>query len=121
MLELLIDSRDFDFIGAGTQIDLYCLQNDIPPKEKYRIRLVIEELVQQILLAELSEPDIRVTVEYAPDAQTAVIFAEYPGDRFDPRDSDNKLSLSVLTGVTETIDFAYDDYQKQNHVEIRLK
>ncbi len=121
VLELLIDSRDFDFIGAGTQIDLYCLQNDIPPKEKYRIRLVIEELVQQILLAAFAEPDVRVTVEYAPDAQTAVIFADYTGDRFDPRDSDNELSLSVLTGVTETIDFKYDDSQKQNHVEIRLK
>ena len=32
-------------IGAGTQIDLYCMQNDISPKEKYRIRLVIEELL----------------------------------------------------------------------------
>ena len=121
VLELLIDSRDFDFIGAGTQIDLYCLQNDIPPKEKYRIRLVIEELVQQILLAELSEPDIRVTVEYAPDAQTATVFADYPGDRFDPHDTKNDLSLSVLTGIAETIGYTYDETQKQNHVAIGLK
>ena len=121
VLELLIDSRDFDFIGAGTQIDLYCLQNDIPPKEKYRIRLVIEELVQQILLAELSEPDIRVTVEYAPDAQTASVFADYPGDRFDPHDTNNELSLTVLTGTAETINYTYDASQKQNHVEVRLK
>ena len=121
VLELLIDSRDFDFIGAGTQIDLYCLQNDIPPKEKYRIRLVIEELVQQILLAEFPDPDIRVTVEYAPDAQTASVFADYPGDRFDPHDTNNELSLTVLTGTAETINYMYDASQKQNHVEVRLK
>ena len=121
VLELAVDSRDFDFIGAGTQIDLYCLQNDIPPKEKYRIRLVIEELVQQILLAEYPEPDIRVTVEYAPDAQTATVFADYAGKRFDPRDTKNDLSLTVLTGAAEKIDYTYDDARQQNRVAIRLK
>ena len=120
VLELLIDSRDFDFIGAGTQIDLYCLQNDIPPKEKYRIRLVIEELVQQILLAEYAQPDIAVTVEYAPETQTTV-FVDYKGDRFDPHDTKNDLSLTVLTGVAEAFDYTYDDSERQNHVEIRLK
>ena len=121
VLELAVDSRDFDFIGAGTQIDLYCLQNDIPPKEKYRIRLVIEELVQQILLAEFAEPDIRVTVEYAPDAQKASIIADYAGKRFDPHDTDNDLSLSVLTGVAEKIGYSYDGSRQQNRVAVTLK
>ena len=121
MLELAVDSRDFDFIGAGTQIDLYCLQNDIPPKEKYRIRLVIEELVQQILLAEFAEPDIRVTVEYAPDVQKASIIADYAGKRFDPHDTDNDLSLSVLTGVAEKIGYSYDGSRQQNRVAVTLK
>ena len=121
VLELAVDSRDFDFIGAGTQIDLYCLQNDIPPKGKYRIRLVIEELVQQILLAEYPEPDIRVTVEYAPDAQTATVFADYTGKRFDPRDTDNDLSLTVLTGVAEKLEYTYDEARNRNRVAVRLR
>ncbi|MBQ6419757.1 MAG: amino acid ABC transporter ATP-binding protein, partial [Clostridia bacterium] len=121
ILELLIDSRDFDFIGAGTQIDLYCLQNDIPSKEKHRIRLVIEELVQQILLAEFTEPDIRVTVEYAPEAQTVSVFVDYAGERFDPHDTDNDLSLKVLAGIAQKIDYTFDDSRGMNHVSIRLK
>ena len=46
MLEFTVDTRDFDFIGAGAEIDRYCLQNDVSPKEKNRIRLAVEELTQ---------------------------------------------------------------------------
>ena len=42
VLELRIDSRDFDFIGAGTEIDRYCLQNDIAPTKRYHICLAVE-------------------------------------------------------------------------------
>ena len=122
VLEFLIDSKDFDFIGAGTQIDLYCLQNDISPKEKYRIRLVIEELVQQILLPELSDPDISVVVEYAPDVQASVITVDFAGERFDPRQSENDLSLKLLDSAAEKIGYTFDSSSdKQNHVEIKLK
>ena len=53
VLEFTITTSDFDFIGAGGSIDRYCLQNDVAPKEKYRIHLAVEELVQQILLPRL--------------------------------------------------------------------
>ncbi len=122
MLELVIGSRDFDFIGAGTQIDLYCLQNDISPREKNRIRLVFEELVQQILFREYDEPDIVVSAEYAPDEQAVRICADYAGRRFDPRDCGNDLSLKLIGSAAESLDYSYDAAaSKQNHVEIKLK
>lgn len=122
VLEFVIDSRDFDFIGAGTQIDLYCLQNDIEPRKKYRLSLAVEELVQQILLTRYTSPNISVTIEHAPDDQSVTICVEYSGERFDPRESDNELSLKLLDSSSEKIDYAYDHTaEKQNRVIIRLK
>ncbi len=122
VLEFSIGSADIDFIGAGTQIDLYCLQNDISPKEKYRIHLVFEELVRQILIPEYGEPEIGVTVEYAPDDQKVAIDVDYAGGRFDPRESANKLSLALLMNAAEKIGYEYDgSKQRPNHVELVLK
>ena len=122
ILELVIDSRDYDFIGAGSEIDRYCLQNDIPPKEKYRIRLAVEELVQQILFPRLGEPHIHVTVEYSAQEGTVVVTATYGGERFDPNDTDNELSLAVLNSAAEEIDYRYDaEADEPNRVELRMK
>ena len=65
VLTFEIESRDFDFIGAGAEIDRYCLQNDMAPKDKYRVRLVIEELVQQILLPRMQTPHMETLIEHA--------------------------------------------------------
>ena len=121
-LELLIDSRDFDFIGAGTQIDLYCLQNDIPPKEKYRIRLVIEELVQQILLPRMPELRIRIVIEHAAQESGATVTITYSGEAFDPRSSDNELSLKVMESAAELIAYSFDPAAAEgNTVRIRIR
>ena len=79
VLELTAESRDFDFIGAGAEIDRYCLQNDIPSRTKYRIRLAFEELVQQMLLPVLDRTPIRVTIEYTEAEQAATVTARYGG------------------------------------------
>ncbi len=122
VFELCIDSRDFDFIGAGTEIDRYCLQNDMAAKDKYRVRLVIEELVQQILLPRMPQPHIHILIEYAAQEQTTAVTATYGGERFDPNDTDNALSLLVLQGAAQEIRYTYDPAQDvPNRVEIRVK
>ena len=122
MLELLIDSPAFDFIGAGTDIDRYCLQHDIPPKVKNRLHLALEELVRQILLPQEIDLPLQVTIEYAAKEEAATLTAVWPGASFDPRRSDNALSLSVLQGAARSIDYRYDpDSPEPNRVEIRLK
>ena len=122
VLELRIDSRDFDFIGAGTEIDRYCLQNDIDPTKRYHICLAVEELVQQILFARYESPDVRVTVEYAPDRKTVDVTAEYAGESFDPREGGDGLSLTLLNGIAERIGYSYDgSADLPNRVDITLK
>ena len=122
ILELDIDSRDYDFVGAGAEIERYCQQNNLASKEKYRIRLAIEELVLQILLPHMPEPQIHVTVEYASLEERTDLTLNYGGERFDPQESDNELSLSVLNSVVDSISYHYDPQEeKPNYVNLRIK
>ncbi len=121
VLELTIDSRDFDFIGAGAEIDRYCLQNDIPSRTKYRIRLAFEELVQQMLLPVLDRTPIRVTIEYTEAEQAATVTARYGGERFDPQEGENELSYRMLSRSVEELTYTYNPNQADaNTVRVQM-
>ena len=122
VLELVIDSSDFDFIGAGSDIDRYCLMNEIYDKVRNRIRLVIEEMVQQILLPRMENPHIRVVIEHAAQENSTMVTISYSGDAFDPCSSDNTLSLSVLQSAAASISHHFDpDAAEQNKVLVNVK
>ena len=122
VLELLIDSREYDFFGVGSEIDRYCMQNDIPPRTKYRIRLAFEELVQQMLLPVLERTPIRVTIEYSPAEELTTVTAEYGGERFDPAEGDNELSYKVLKASVEAMSWRYEpDKEYGNIVQVLIR
>ena len=122
VLELTIDSIDFEFAGAGTDIDRYCLHNDVPPRTRYRIRLAFEELAQQILKDVLKQTALLFTIEYSQRDEKTEITAVYGGERFDPADSDNSLSYSLLKGSVEELSYQYDQQaEKPNIVRIIIR
>lgn len=121
VLEFQINSRDFDFIGAGAEIDRYCLQSDMAPKDKYRLRLVVEELVQQILLPHMNEPRMHVQMEYSDKDKSTGVTVTYAGNRFDPVDSENDLSLLVLQSAVQEFRYQFDASQDEpNRVDIQI-
>lgn len=103
VLELSIDDAAYDFLGMGSEIDRYCLQCDITARTKYRIHLVFEELVQQILMPVLEQPRIAVTVEYAEAERKVDMTVRYNGATFDPVSTDNRLSYTLLENVAEAL------------------
>lgn len=107
-LELVIDSIDFDFAGMGTDIDRYCIQHDVPPRIKYRIRLTFEELVTQILREVLEQTPLLMTIEYSQKNGETTITVEYDGERFDPADSEDGLSYKLLKGTIDDLSYHYD-------------
>ena len=107
VLEFNIDSRDYDFRSAGAEIDRYCMQNEIPPHTKYRIRLAFEELVQQMLAPLLGKTDICVTVEYAEAEGQTTVTVNYGGERFDPAAGENELSYLVLKKSVEELSYSF--------------
>ena len=122
VFETEIDSRNYDFIGFGAELDRYLLQNDVKSSDKYRIRLVIEEAVQQILIPKYTEPDIHVTVEHSMQDGGTEITICYSSERFDLRDTDNKLSLSMVENASEKIEYNFrDDEARPNEVKVWVK
>ena len=108
VLELSVDSRKYDFIGAGSEIDRYCLRSDIPPRIKYRIRLAFEELAQQILLPVLDSAPVRFMAEYSPKEEQAVVTVRYGGGRFDPAEGENQFAYDVLKRSLGDLSYTYD-------------
>lgn len=122
VLELLIDSSEYDFFGVGSEIDRYCMQNDIPPRTKYRIHLAFEELVRQMLLPVLEHTPIRVSVEYSPTEELTTVTASYGGERYDPAEGDNELSYKVLKASVENLSWRYEpDEEYCNTVQALIR
>ena len=122
VLELEVEGRDFDFIGAGTEIDRYCIQNDIPPRTKYRIRLAFEELVQQLLRPLLGQTGLHVTLEYEAAEERATVSVSYGGPRFDPGEGENELSYLFLKRSVEELTYTYEpERERPNTVSARIR
>jgi polar amino acid transport system ATP-binding protein len=122
VLELTIDGPDYDFIGAGSEIDRYCQSNMIPARVKYRIRLAFEELVQQMLWSILKETPLTVTVEYAEAEETATVTVRYGGEKYDPAAGDNALSYKVLKSSVEELTYGFDpSAETGNTVFVRIR
>ena len=122
VLELEIRGRDFDFPEMCGEIDRYCLQNDVPTRTKYRIRLAFEELLQQLLLTVLENRPVHMTVEYAPEELQTAVTVEYAGEKFDPEEGENKLSFNVLKASVEDLSYEYDpEAERANIIRIRIK
>ena len=122
VLELNVDSPEYDFLEAGAQIDRYCQKNDIPPRTKYRIRLAFEELVQQLLQEVLSKEPIHVTVEYTGEEAHSTVTVSYGGPKFDPAEGENELSYKVLKASMEELTYEYDpEAETPNIVRVQIR
>jgi len=122
VFDLLIEGKTFDFPGMVTSLENYGYKNCIAPKKIYRIESVFEELCQQLLLPKLSEPRISFTVEYDEAEDAATVIALYGGDRYDPRTSDNSLSLTILNNQVESIEHTETDTDGfTNRLTLRIR
>ena len=105
VLELNIESRDYDFLGMAGEIDQYCNKSQITPKTASRIRLAFEELVQQMLIPVLASPRIQAVIEYAEADARATMTVRYNGSQHDILENGDNLSVSLITGITSGISY----------------
>ncbi len=109
VLELSIDSRDYDFLGMAGEIDQYCSKNQIPYKTASRVRLAFEELVQQMLIPNLTQPDIQAVIEYSEAEESAALTVNYNGPEFDVTTRGDELSLKVLRSAVSDMAYSRDE------------
>ena len=120
VLELDIDSRDYDFRMAISSIDRYCQKNQIPAKMAYRIQQVYEELVQQMLLPNLKEPRIHVGIEYSESEESTDFSADYNGEPYDVTEKGDAISLSILKSAAAEIRYTAGGGEYGNRVALRI-
>lgn len=104
VLEIEIKDADFDFPAAYGEIDSFCRKNHIPSRIFMRIQLVFEELIQQILLPKLPEPDLLFSVEYSDALEEATVMVDYKGEPLDLDSTDNRLAFGMLRGAASEMD-----------------
>ena len=122
VLEIDVSSSDFNFSEASDRIDRYCIHNDVSSRTRYRIRLVLEELVQQILMPVLKDTPIIFNVEYAPLEGHTIVTTSYSGEKYNPEEGENELSYKVLRSSVEDLSYEYNpDEELPNAVRVLIK
>ena len=121
VLELKIESRDYDFLGMAGEIQTYCSRNQIAPRTAGRIQLAFEETVERVLLPVLKDPRIQAVAEYSEETGAAVWDIRYGGPRFDPQGTGDELAQAVLRGITGEIRYQWNEGQElPNQLTLRL-
>lgn len=106
VFENLITSKDFDFIGFNTGLEEFGRKSGIPQRAVYRAQSVFEELCVQIILPALpAQFALNVSVEYSQDDETVTMQIKYNGASFNPKESDNILSLRIAGNAAESIEY----------------
>lgn len=104
VFERLITSKDFDFIGFNTDLEEFGRKNQISQKAIYRSQMVFEELCVSILLPQFENDfSLNITAEYSQETEKVTMKIKYSGNRFDPKSSDNLLSLKLAENSAESI------------------
>ncbi len=118
VLELNIESRDYDFLGMAGEIDSWCTKNQIAPRLTYRLHLVFEELMG-LLLPALSVPRVQAVCEYSAQTERAEWTFSYGGPRYDLTASGDELIHSLLSGMVEKEKYTWDE-NEQFHNQLRV-
>ena len=122
VLELNIESKDYDFLAAVSEIEQYCNKNQVNPRTAQFIQLAFEETVQNLLLPVLKAPKIHAAAEYSAADESAVMTIFYNGDPGAVTTQGDELSLAVLrSAVSEMTWSPNDDNEFRSKVEMKIK
>ena len=121
VLELDIESRDYDFLGMASQIEAYCNKNQIPARLANHVQLTFEEAVQQLVRV-IKDPRIQAVCEYSEATEAAEWRIRYGGAQLDVTRAGDETALMVLKGMTEGIQYDWtEDETLPNRLCMRVK
>ena len=120
VLELKIESRDYDFLGMAGEIEAWCNRNQIAPKLANRVQLAFEESTQ-LLVPALENPRVRASCEYSEQTEEAEWTLSYSGLRVDITSVDDGFALAVLKGAVQSMEYTRDESTElPNQLKFRL-
>jgi polar amino acid transport system ATP-binding protein len=122
VLELNIESRDYDFLRMATQIEAYCNKNQIPRSKYNRILVAFEETVELLMRSGAKAPQIVAVCEYSGKLESAEWTFCYDGPCMNLTDEGDELSLAVLKGMTQEMEYRFDEgAAKPNRLRLKVK
>ena len=121
VLELNIESRDYDFLGMAGEIETWCNKNQVAPKLKNRVQLVFEETMQ-LLIPLLESPRVQAVCEYSEATEAAEWTTRYGGGRLDLTAEGDELALALIKGMTEKLEYAWLEGETlPNSLQMKVK
>ena len=108
VLELNIESHDYDFLGMAGRIEAWCSRNQVASKQANRVQLVFEETMQ-LLVPALENPRVQAICEYSEQAESAEWTLHYAGPRYDMTAAGDGLALAVLKGMTQSMEYTWSE------------
>ena len=121
VLELNIESRDYDFLGMAGEIESWCSRSQIAPKLANRVQLAFEETAQ-MLVPTLEDPRVQAVCEYSEQTEGTEWTISYAGPRNDVTAAGDGLALAVLQGTTQNMEYTWDENAElPNRLRLRLK
>ena len=121
VLELNIESRDYDFLGMAGEIEAWCSRSQIAPKLANRVQLAFEESTQ-LLVPALENPRVRAACEYSEQTEEAEWTLSYSGPQVDITSADGGFALAVLKGTVQSMEYTRDESAElPNQLKFRLK
>jgi len=119
--DTFIERDHYDFLGIMSEIAQYGQTIHIEKKDIYVLQSIFEELCQQILLQHNPDYGIHFAVEYNEKNERIHVIVRYNGDLFDPEDTDDAISLSILKSRVRAFQYTQcPDSAFRNSIRIEL-
>jgi polar amino acid transport system ATP-binding protein len=122
VLELNIESRDYDFLGMASQIEAYCNKHQILHSRANRILVAFEESIELLMRDAAAVPHVQAVCEYDGQLESAEWTFCYDGPPKNVIIEGDELSITVLKGMTEMIEYNFDEgAEKPNRLRLKVK
>ena len=122
ILELVVDSRNYDFAAVESRIREHCSKQHLSPSLQNRLQLVFEELVHQQLVRGSGLSTIKLLVEIPQEQNSCTVTICYGGEKHNVLEDADPLSRKVLEGLASELRHEWNEEKKlRNAVIISLR
>ena len=110
-LHLDIDSKEFDFIGAATDIDGFARKQLLSAQQSLKYQQIFEELCVTSILPALPDDGCSMSFDAlcSEDGSECEAVIRWNGDKFDPLTQGDELSTALALSRTRSGEHAYAD------------
>jgi polar amino acid transport system ATP-binding protein len=105
-----IESTGFDFVAMNARIEVYFQKYGLEKKRVHNLQLLLEEILVLLFREQYvqTQPNIRISVEYASGKKEVKLNISYSGPVFDPFESDDDdIGVRLIRGLCAGKEHSY--------------